>query len=270
MIAPRVRDYRPFLLTLALLVALSWAALFAWDLSPYGKYLDHRLLAGGGATPGGDYARLAALFVAGWTVMTIAMMLPTVIPLVLLFRRMTAHRDDALILAACLLSAYIGVWVVIGAAAHAGDLGLHAVVARVHWLDDRSWLIPAVVLLLAGIYQFTPLKHLCLEKCRSPYSFLVEHWRGRSAVANSLRLGVHHGLFCVGCCWSLMLLMFAIGAGSVVWMLGLGAVMAVEKNLPWGPRISAPLGVLLIALGAGFAIAQASAGIACAHDGGAC
>ncbi|MCH7577715.1 MAG: DUF2182 domain-containing protein, partial [Chloroflexi bacterium] len=76
---------------------------------------------------------------------------------------------------------------------------------------------------------------------------ITEHWLGNRQQAQAFRLGVHHGIFCVGCCWSLMLLMFAVGVGNLGWMLVLGTVMAVEKNLPWGRRLSAPLGVALLA-----------------------
>jgi predicted metal-binding membrane protein len=107
-----------------------------------------------------------------------------------------------------------------------------------------------VTLLVAGAYQFSPLKYHCLEKCRSPLSFALEHWRGRRERLHALWLGVHHGLFCIGCCWSLMLLMFAVGVGNLGWMLALSAVMAAEKNLPWGRRLSAPLGVALLFWGA--------------------
>jgi predicted metal-binding membrane protein len=80
-------------------------------------------------------------------------------------------------------------------------------------------------------------------------SFLTEYWRGNQERTQAFRLGMRHGLFCIGCCWSLMLLMFAVGVGNVGWMLILGAVMAIEKNLPWGRRISAPLGVGLVCWG---------------------
>jgi predicted metal-binding membrane protein len=98
----------------------------------------------------------------------------------------------------------------------------------------------------------------------------VEHWSGRKPKLDALRLGVHHGLFCVGCCWSLMLIMFAVGVGNLGWMLGLGTVMAIEKNLPWGRKLSTPLGVLLLSIGVGLLAANLSVGVACAHVGGAC
>src|SRR6266446_3475833 len=122
-----------------------------------------------------------------------------------------------------------------------------AVASNVGWLGSHAWVISAVTLAGAGVYQFSSLKYRCLEKCRSPLSFITEHWHGRGERGQAFILGVHHGLFCVGCCWLLMLLMFAVGVGSLGWMLALGAVMALEKNMPWGRRVSAPLGVALLA-----------------------
>jgi predicted metal-binding membrane protein len=104
-------------------------------------------------------------------------------------------------------------------------------------------------LLVAGAFQFSRLKYRCLDKCRAPLSFVVQHWRGGDSRAQALVLGAHHGIFCVGCCWALMLLMFAVGSGNLGWMLALGAVMAIEKNVPWGWKLSKPLGTALIAWG---------------------
>jgi predicted metal-binding membrane protein len=113
-----------------------------------------------------------------------------------------------------------------------------------------------VALVGAGVYQFTPLKFYCLDRCRSPMAFIVGHWRGRRPASKAFGLGVSHGLFCVGCCWSLMLLMFAVGMGSLGWMLVLGVTMAVEKNVPWGRRLSAPLGAVLLGCGLVLAVVK--------------
>jgi predicted metal-binding membrane protein len=197
---------------------------------------------------------LALTFVAGWTLMVVAMMLPSSLPLVLMFSVITRQRQDRLALVGLLLLGYLSTWASFGAAIHAGDLGLHAVVRQIDGLSSHAWLIGAATLIAAGLYQFSSLKYRCLEKCRSPLSFITEHWRGRGERGHAFRLGVHHGLFCVGCCWLLMLLMFAVGVGSLGWMLSLGAVMAVEKNVRWGRRISAPLGVALVAAGIAVAV----------------
>jgi len=142
----------------------------------------------------------------------------------------------------------LAVWTLFGFVAHLGDRFVHQVVEQTAWLASKNWLIVSATLLVAGIYQFTPLKYHCLDKCRSPLSFIMGHWQGGRAGKHALMLGLHHGLFCIGCCWSLMLLMFAVGMGNIGWMLVLGGIMGVEKNMPWGRRLSMPLGVFLIGL----------------------
>ena len=107
---------------------------------------------------------------------------------------------------------------------------------------------------LAGVYQFSSLKYRCLDKCRSPVAFVMQNWRGHERW-DALRLGVRHGVFCLGCCWALMLLLFAVGVGSIGWMLVLAAVMATEKNATWGRRLSGPLGIVLVVGGVATALA---------------
>ncbi len=263
MFVARVDNRRHFTVLLLGLVALAWAALLVWGGSPYARFLDHGELAGAGLEVSIESAAVSALFVGGWVVMTIAMMLPTSLPLITMFQRVVSRREDRTLLWLLLLAGYVVVWAGFGLAAHSGDRVLHAGVDEWPWLAENSWSIGALTLVVAGVYQFTPLKYMCLDKCRSPLSFITEHWSGRGERAAAFRLGVHHGLFCVGCCWSLMLLMFALGIGSVGWMLGLGAVMAIEKNMPWGRRLSAPLGVLLVT--AGIALFLFASPEACAH-----
>jgi predicted metal-binding membrane protein len=133
--------------------------------------------------------------------------------------------------------------------AHLGDGLLHEFVDHTPWLAAHPWAISAGVFILAGLYQFTPLKYQCLDQCRSPISFITEHWRGHHQRFHAFLLGVHHGLFCIGCCWSLMLLMFAVGMTNVGWMFLLGMLMAIERNVSWGRRLVAPLGIVLLAAG---------------------
>lgn len=243
--AARSEDIRkPFVVLMAALIALAWLTLWAWGQSPYGRFLSHHGL----EEVRGD-AALMLVFVAGWVVMVVAMMLPTSIPLISLFRTLVRRREDHARLVALLVVGYLGVWTLFGAAVYSGDWILHQAVGGSAWLEQNARFIGAGTLVLAGLYQFTPLKYHCLQKCRSPLSFVAEHWRGRDEAAQAFRLGAHHGLFCVGCCWSLMLVMFAVGLGSLGWMLALGAVMAVEKNVSWGRSIGAPLGVVLLGWG---------------------
>ncbi len=244
---PRVTDQRLFAGVMMALIACAWLALWVWGQSPYGRFLSHERL--GDVSGGSDAPILMIVLVAGWALMTVAMMLPTSLPLVALFHTLVQRRPDAKRLVTVLIAGYLSVWVLFGLLVHLGDWALHEAIDRIPWLEANARMLGAAILVLAGIYQFTPLKYRCLDKCRSPLTFIMEHWQGSQEHAQAFRLGVRHGTFCVGCCWSLMLLMFAVGIGNLGWMLMLGTVMAVEKNMPWGRRISAPLGGVLLAWG---------------------
>jgi predicted metal-binding membrane protein len=239
-------DQRAVVLGVGALVVAAWMALILWGLSPYDRYLHH-----GSFDQLGLPASVAiTVFVAGWTLMIIAMMLPTAYPVVSLFSAITARRSDHRLLLAICMAGYVAVWAGFGYVALLADLGVHAVVDNSAWLQARPWLIGAGVLALAGAYQFTGLKYRCLDACRSPRMFIVRRWTGRRERIDAFAVGAYSGLFCLGCCWSLMLVMFAAGAGSLALMLVLGTVMAIEKNVTWGTRISTPLGVSLLAAAA--------------------
>lgn len=238
-----------YALAVGALALVAWASLAVWAASPYAGLLGHRGIGDGGGLP---VSRLA-VFAAGWTLMVIAMMLPGSLPLINLFSRMVSRRTSAAALVGRLIAGYLGVWVLFGVAAFRGDAYLHAAAAGLPAVAGASQWIGIGILLLAAVYQVTPLKEMCLTKCRSPYSFVAEHWRGKNAGAEALRLGVRHGLFCVGCCWTLMLLMFAIGGVHLGWMLALGAVMAAERSFRWGRHLTVPVGIALILAAAALA-----------------
>ena len=245
---------RIFIVVMAVLILLAWIVL--WLSARSGSHGFLHALHGLDAFAGGS--TFALVFVGGWTVMVVAMMLPTSLPLISMFRSITGGRKDRNLLAGLLVTGYLAVWSLFGLVVYLGGWALQGAVVQSGWLQTNAWALGAGVLTLAGVYQFTPLKYKCLEKCRSPLSFIAGHWRGSSERSQAFRLGAHHGLFCVGCCWSLMLLMFLVGAGgALLWMLVLGAVMAVEKNASWGRRIGVPLGVLLLGAGLTFGTAQA-------------
>jgi predicted metal-binding membrane protein len=246
----RLADRKAFLWLIGSLVILAWLTLWIWDRSPYGRYLDHAQLGEIGRNGVTVSVFLpVTLYLVGWTLMTIAMMLPTTLPLLEIFRRLTAQRPERSQLLALLITGYLGVWVGFGVAAHLVDWVLHEIAERSRWLEANAWIIGAGTLFLAGSFQFSRLKYRCLDKCRTPLSFVMEYWRGRHDHRNAFLLGINHGIFCVGCCWALMLLMFGVGVGNVGWMLGLGAIMAAEKNLPGGQKLSAPLGLALLGWG---------------------
>jgi predicted metal-binding membrane protein len=186
------------------------------------------------------------LFVGSWTVMTMAMMLPTSLPLMGTFQTIAGDRADRALLLVLVAAGYVATWGGVGLVYYGAAAVLHKWAANSTWLQVHALATSGLLLIVAGLYQFSPLKYRCLDKCRSPLSFVLGYWQGQHERRNAFRLGVHHGLFCVGCCWALMLLMFTVGVGSIVGMLLLGAVMAIEKNVPWGRRISAPLGGALV------------------------
>lgn len=243
-------ERRAFFWSIGSLVTLAWLTLWIWDRSPYARYLGHGQLGEISLLDGAASLLVAgALYLFGWILMTTAMMLPTTLPLLEIFRRLTLRRPERLQLMALVITGYLGVWAGFGVVAHFADWILHEVVEQTAWLEANAWVIGASTLLLAGGFQFSRLKYRCLDKCRAPLSFVMEYWRGRHDLRNAFLLGINHGLFCVGCCWALMLVMFGVGVGNFGWMLALGAVMAIEKNMPWGRKLSAPFGMILLAWG---------------------
>lgn len=230
------------------LVLLAWLTLAVWEGSPYAAYLGHT----GGVGP---LPLEAALFAVGWVLMIVAMMLPSSVPLVVTFAALVRRRRSPVRLVALLLLGYLLVWGAFGLAAWIADRGIHAAVDAVPWLAEHPQVIIATTLAVAGLWQFSPLRDRCLDECRSPLGFVVNRWRGTSERAEALRMGIAHGAFCLGCCWSLMLVMFGVGLASASAMLVLGGITAIEKNLPWGRRLTHPLGIFLI-LAAVYAVAS--------------
>ena len=189
----------------------------------------------------------AALYAFAGVLMIAAMMLPTTYPVLGIFRVMTRSRADARRLLAVVLAGFFIAWFVFGLFAHALDAGIAWLGARNLWLAEHGWVAGAGVLAAAGLFQFSALKYRCLDQCRTPFAFVTSRWRGRSPTREAFTIGIDHGVFCVGCCWALMLCMFVVGTGSLGWMLALGALMAAEKNVPGGARLRLPIGLGLIA-----------------------
>jgi len=240
-------------LLLALLAGSAWLLLWRWNLDPGARFADH---AGWLAPPvfdticslpGASVWLPALAHAAGWFVMICAMMLPTIFPLLALFGRLTLARHDAVQLHVLLALGYVIAWLGFGLLAHGADAGLHRIVEREPWLSTHAWSIGALLLAVAGAFQFSKLKYRCLDRCRNPLSFIAARWHNLRPKQESLKIGLEHGLFCVGCCWALMLLMFVVGTGSLVWMFMLALVMAAEKNLRHGRRLAAPFGFALLA-----------------------
>jgi predicted metal-binding membrane protein len=194
---------------------------------------------------GGPWAGLGTLawFVGVWVVMMAAMMFPSVAPTVALYSRMTRRRTPVapLLFTSGYLVAWAGVGVLAFAAASAGGRISGDVLA---WDRAGRW-IAGATLIVAAAYELTPLKDICLGKCRSPLGFLVGSWR--DGAAGGLQMGVRHGGWCIGCCWALMASLFALGVMSIVWMAVVAGLIAFEKLIPWRRAATyGTAGVLLV------------------------
>lgn len=229
-----------------------------WVLAALGWVVSLWLVLSGGAAAGlhdwvlerGQWtlAQRVLAFLAVWAVMIAAMMLPTTLAMARMFTAVSANQRRPSPARVAFYAAYLALWSAFAVAALAGDYGVHELVERWAWLAAREPLILGATLVLAGTFQVSPLKDACLRACRTPLGMITQHYD--QGVAGGWRVGVRHGLTCLGCCWALMLVMFATGVGSLAWMLGLAAVMVAEKTTPWGQRLVRPVAVVLVAAGA--------------------
>ena len=224
---------------LAVVIATAWGVCAWAELSGFASRLHHHAL----YQSGRPYWLAALIVVAAWQFMTAAMMLPSSLGLIRLYAITAARAPDLPLALSLFLGGYFAIWTAFALAAFTGDLQLHRIVDAWPWLAAHATLIPAATLALAAIYQFTPLKDACLKACRHPGMYLMRHYR-RGAL-NGLRLGLGHALYCVGCCWALMLVMFAAGVAHLAWMGVLATIMFVEKATPAGRKVVAPVGAAL-------------------------
>jgi predicted metal-binding membrane protein len=193
----------------------------------------------------GPWTALGTLgwFLGVWVVMMAAMMFPSLAPTVALYSRMTRDRMAPLLFTA----GYVVTWGAAGVAAFAIVRAGGGIAGDVLAWDRAGRWVAGATLLAAAAYELTPLKDVCLGKCRSPLGFLLGAWReGR---AGSLQMGVRHGAWCVGCCWALMASLFALGVMSIVWMAFVAALIAAEKTLPWRRVATYGTAGILLALG---------------------
>lgn len=192
----------------------------------------------------------ALLYVVLWGVMMVAMMLPAMTPIVGLFRAIARRKQEQGLPFTpvwMFIAGYFALWTLTGSIGYAADLAIQSLPERLPALRTYSMIIGGVTLIGAGIYQLTPLKYLCLLQCRSPMGFLLTSWR--DGHAGALRMGIQHGAYCLGCCWSLMVVLFVVGTMNLVWMGILSAVIFVEKIVPHGVEMGKATGVGLIVLG---------------------
>jgi predicted metal-binding membrane protein len=226
-------------------IALAWtlAVIASRTGSAQGLHHDELLV-------GGPPAWAAVgLFILSWQVMIAAMMLPSSLPLIAMFERAATAQSRPRAARLSFIGGYAIVWTAFGLLAFAGDAVLHNVVERVAWLDAHPQVIAGGVLIGAGLFQFTPLRDRCLDVCRHPGAFLLRFYR--SGVGGAFELGVRHGLFCLGCCWALMLVAFAVGVADLAWMAVFTALMVFEKTGRGGDRGVVPIGIGLVSIGLG-------------------
>jgi predicted metal-binding membrane protein len=210
------------------------------------------------AGPGTDLGGLG-WFVGVWVTMMAAMMLPSAMPMTLVFARVSAERQRrgrSFAPTWVFVGGYLAAWTAYGLAAY----GIFRLIQSAH-VDALSWhaqgpLIAGGAIVAAGIYQLTPLKRVCLRHCRSPMHYVFGGWR--PGWRGAAWMGFEHGAFCVGCCWGLMLILFALGVMSVLWMLVVAGLVFAEKIFPFGERLSRVFAVAFVAAGIWVAAAPSS------------
>jgi predicted metal-binding membrane protein len=191
-------------------------------------------------------ANFIAVFIM-WAVMMAAMMLPAATPMVSVFGTLNQRRGEAARTIA-FVAGYVALWAAFGAAATAAQWALQAWGLLSPMIVSMSPALSGALLVIAGVFQFTPLKRGCLRACRSPLGFLLTDWR--DGLWGAARMGVRHGLYCLGCCWALMALLFVGGAMNLMWIAALTLLVAMEKLAPKGDLLAKALGVLMIGAGA--------------------
>ena len=190
------------------------------------------------------------LLVVMWAVMMVAMMLPSAAPLVLLFASIARRRRERRSPAAptsALAAGYVLAWTAFSAAAALAQWALHRGALLSPAMASTSPTLGGLLLIGAGVYQWTPLKWRCLAECRSPFGFVTREWR--EGVRGALVMGARHGAFCVGCCWALMALLFVAGVMNLLWVAGIAAFVLIEKAAPAGGWLGKAAGLLLVAWG---------------------
>jgi predicted metal-binding membrane protein len=243
---------------LGLIAALFGLAALAW-------WSTAERMAGMDDGPGTDVGAVG-WFLGVWIVMMAAMMFPSVSPTVALYARMA--RRGPRIAPFVFVSGYLATWTAAGLAAYGVfKVGDRLLGDELAWAGAGRWLAGGT-LLLAAAYELTPMKDVCLGKCRSPLGFLLSTWR--SGTRGAFEMGARHGAWCVGCCWALMASLFALGAMSLAWMAFVAALIALEKTVPFGRAITYGTAALLLIVGiALIAAPDAVPGLVVPEDGGA-
>jgi predicted metal-binding membrane protein len=193
----------------------------------------------------------AVLFIAIWAVMMIAMMFPAAAPMILMFSAVYAGKrkqEQPYVPTWIFVSAYLLVWIASGVLAYVLATVIEQLAGQSMWLMENGARIGGAVLVVAGLYQLSPLKTVCLSKCRSPVQFLLTSWH--DGYGGAFRMGIEHGAFCLGCCWLLFVILFPLGIMNLAVMALVTVLIFAEKALPVGRQIAWLAGVALIVYGA--------------------
>ncbi len=242
------RDRIILLSALGLITALSWAYVFSLasdmrDMEMATEMVMPQMQEAWSVT---DFALTFVM----WAVMMVAMMTPSAAPMILMFAGINRRRQKQqvpYVPTSVFLLGYLVVWAAFSVLATAAQWGLHTVSLLSPTMVSTTPVLGGILLLVAGIYQWTPLKHACLSKCRSPLGFVLNEWReGRWG---AFLMGLKHGSYCTGCCWSLMALLFVAGVMNLLWVAAIAGFILLEKMAPAGKRMGQAAGVLMIAGG---------------------
>jgi predicted metal-binding membrane protein len=244
---------------LAILTAIAWMDL-AWladDMAMGGMDMSgfRMIPAGQGLMmpAGAPWQPIEFAYVfAMWAVMMIGMMTPSVAPMILIYARVGRQAEmsaQPFAASAWFAAGYLVAWTAFSLAATFAQWALQRAALLTPTMESASNVLGGVVLIAAGIYQWTPVKEACLSYCQAPLTFIMRHGGFRREAAGALTLGFRHGLYCIGCCWALMLLLFVGGVMNLLWIAALAMLVLFEKTVPFGKSVSRVAGVALIAMG---------------------
>ena len=238
------KDRLAILSSLVLITVLAWAYMFhmAWEMVGKGMDIDFACLCHW------EPVDLAHMFVM-WSMMMVAMMIPSATPMIIIFatvNRQRSNKRGPFIPTWVFVLGYLIVWTVYSALATMVQWGLHTAALLTYALVITSPLLGASLLVAAGVFQWTPFREACMTRCRSPFGFIMTEWR--EGHRGALIMGLKHGLYCVGCCWMLMVLSFVLGVMNMLWMAVLTAFMVLEKAIDnrWISRVA---GMILVVWG---------------------
>ncbi|MGA2680590.1 MAG: DUF2182 domain-containing protein [Candidatus Bathyarchaeia archaeon] len=235
---PMPNERNLILALLLILAAVSWAIL-VWQSTMSDKQAM-------GVTMGMD----APLFIAIWMVMMVAVMFPTAAPMILIFAKVYAAKREhghPFVPTWIFVSSYLLVWTIVGVPAYGAALVAQELGKQYMWLMDNAARLGGGVIILAGLYQLSPLKNSCLSKCRTPVNFILHSWR--EGYWGSFRMGLEHSLYCLGCCWLLFIILFPLGVMNVAAMAAITLLIFAEKSLYVGKQIAKIAAIILIIYG---------------------